>query len=208
MDRKIIGLVGASCYDVPILASNVLNKLGSSACIVDASKDKELLAMCNDSVSGDDFESFEFKGITVAAIKTVPQTAEYIFIYFGLDDNPKLAKTCSEIWIICGWKHYEIKKVLEFSYGEAPRFLVLRDSYLKDNQLAWLAEQFHEIHITTENVFYLDDSEADTRFRYNIEYDNNFSMKKVGQSLKNLVINLLLPDFDRKTLSNAIKSVR
>lgn len=207
MDRKIIGLVGMSCYDIPILTANVLNKLNCSACLVDISKNKEFLSMYNDELD-EDFETFEFKGLSVSTIKSVPATAEYIFVYFGLDCNPKFVKICSEIWIICGWKHFEMRKIKEFDFGDIPRFLVLRDSYLKDNQLAWLAEQFSDIHITKDNVFYLDDSEADNRFRYCIEYENVLPLKKAGPSLKALAVNLLLPDFDRKTLQGVIKSFK
>lgn len=210
MDTKIFGFVGIESYDLIYYAANLIQNLGCNVILIDASEKRDKSLMHIVHCDFEDNSIYKFKDISFVSTSAVAalnfDNYDYAFVYYGkVKDTIKLV--CDELYLVTDYQMHNLELLRQFCMTEVCKFILVRDRSYCNFSEKYLLEEFPELGLRTEDIFAVEDTDADVSTRLLLHHSASVKLNKISKSVKVFIFHLFDVDFTLKQMESAWKKI-
>lgn len=202
MDIKYIAFIGTESYDVALLLGTLLEKLGSSLTVVDATPKGDLALSAG--IKGQGSTYFHDCLVVRGQLKD-EDLSEYVVILANENLRAPLLSQCSEFWMFTDFQLQNMNFCKSIKIpAKVARFLVLStspDVVIPDNGLD---ELLRGINVRDEDKYSIS-TEWRYPFMFDIQNTSKMDFYKMPTSMIKLLTGIVSCDYDKKEISAAFK---
>lgn len=209
MSNKIIGFVGIEKYEIIHYLSRILIHLNQKILLADQSEERALA--CSIPVPfSDTGEIIDYNGVDVSlglkAEELRCMDYNYILVDFGFYVQHPMLNICDEVYLVSDLQLHNIRSLSAMQLEKHQhRFLILKTFLGNKVNPCYIFEEMRNLMIREENSYALPMEERDYENCLNCQYENQISMKKLSRYVKQLLYEILLPDFSKNQLDRAFR---
>lgn len=209
MPNKMIGFVGIEKYEIIHYLSRILFHLNQKILLADQSEERALA--CSIPVPfSDTREIIDYNGVDVSLGMNMDELRsveyDYILADFGFQVHHPMLTICDEVYLVSDLQLHNIRNLSAMDLEKHQhRFLILKAFFVNKVNPDFIYEEMSHLMIHEDNSYALPMEERDYENCLNCQYENQISMKRISRYVKQLLYEMLLPDFSKNQLDRAFR---